>query len=569
MRTKEVALAQFTSAARQARLYVVILVCLVVGYLALVPLGYLLYTTLFDGGSFSLAPFRTAYAVTGFWELARNTTVFGVGSTLLSVGFGTFLAYCTERTNIPAKKTIFAVALVPLIIPGILYAISWVILASPRIGVLNFALAPFGLNIDIFTMPGMIWVQGLDNVPLAFLLMVAAFRSMDPTLEESAQACGASLWSVVRKITLPLALPALLAATLIMFVRNIESFETPAVLGIPGNIWVLTSQIWRVLDQWPPGYAEAGAYSVTLLAVTVFGIFLYYRALGRGKKYQTVTGKGYKAGVVDLGRARMPLFAIAMAYTVVSIVIPVAALLYTSLTPFWGSVSREALSTLTLSNYSFVFENDRVARAAFNSLILSGGAATMVMLLMAVSAWLVIRSKAPGRTILDNLSFVPLVIPGIVMGVALLIVYLRIPVHIYGTMWILFIAYSTKGMPYGMRYASASIYQLGVELEESAYVSGASWLQTFRRVVLPLLAPGLFAGWLYILMSSMRELSASLLLYSPGREVMAVLIWQLREEARMPALAALGIVMIILLLIIVTIAIQVAKKTGMRVTSEV
>jgi iron(III) transport system permease protein len=408
------------------------------------------------------------------------------------------------------------------------------------------------------------FVEGLHLSPLVFLLMFAAFRSMDPSLEESALMSGARLPTVLRRVTLPLAKPALYASVLIMAVRALESFEVPALLGIPNGIWVFTSRIWRVLNQYPPGYGQAGAYALSLLALTTLGVFWQSRLSKRGKSFQTVTGKGFRPHPMDLGRWRWPATALVLTYFFVAVVMPVLILLYASFQPFYSVPSMESLSQLTLQNYERILTTESALRAARNSFTLGIGSATAVMFVMAIASWLVVRTRIPGRWMVDNLSFLPLTIPGLVMGVALLFVYLRFPIGIYGTLWILFIAYFTRYMPYGMRYASTSTYQISGELEESAQTSGATWWQTFRRVNLPLLMPGLLAGWIYIVMVSVRELSSSILLYSPGNEVLSILIWEMWENGQFTELAALGVLMVTALVILVVVAQKLGASVGIQ-----
>jgi iron(III) transport system permease protein len=537
-----------------------------VGWLALVPLVYLVWATFYNGTGVTLEFFVQAYSAVGIGSMAFNSFAFAVGSTLLSLFIGTTLAYLCVRTDVPLKPLVFAASLVPLIIPGILYTISWIFLLSPRNGLVNSFLEPvLGPGFfDIFSLGGMVLVEGLHSSPLAFLFMYAAFRSMDPSLEESAMMNGARLWSVLRRVTVPLSRPALYAATLVMGVRAIESFEVPALLGLPSGIYVFTSRIWRSLDQYPPAFGEAGAYAVLLLVVTSLGLFWQSRLSNRRQTFQTVSGKGFRPRPMELGRLRVPAAVAILVYFAFAVVLPVLVLLYTSTQPFYSVPSVESLSNMTLDNYAAVFDSTIVQRATVNSLLLGLGSATAVMFVMAIIAWVVVRTRLRGRLILDNLAFLPLSIPGLVMGVALLFVYLRFPIPVYGTIFILFIAYFTRYMPYGMRYASTSMYQIAAELEESAATSGASWWQTFRRIYLPLLFPGLLAGWTYIVMVSFRELSSSILLYSPGSEVLSVLIFSQWENGQFTQLSALGVMMIGVLVVIVIIAQRLGAKVGVQ-----
>jgi iron(III) transport system permease protein len=537
-----------------------------IGYLALVPLGYLLWGTFFDADGFTLDFFREAYSAFGLTQLMGNSLIFTFGSTVVAVSIGTVLAYLIVRTDVPFKGVMFALSLVPLIVPGILHTIAWIFLASPRIGIINKALEPvLGPGFfNVFSLPGMMWVEGLHLSPLVFLLMFAAFRSMDPSLEESALMSGAPLRTVFRRVTVPLVKPALAASILVMAVRALESFETPALLGIPGGIWVFTSRIWRVLSSYPREFGQAGAYSMSLLILTTVGVFLHSRLGRKAKAYQTVTGKGFRPRAMELGKWRRPATAFIFAYGFVAVVLPLFVLIYSSTQPFYSPPTAETLSNMSLDNYRAVFDSDQTVRALKNSFILGIGSATLVMFAMAIAAWLVVRTKIAGRWMVDNLAFLPLVIPGLVLGVALLFVYLRSPVPIYGTLWILAIAYVTRYMPYGMRYASSSMYQISAELEESAQTSGASWWQSFRKVLLPLMMPGLLAGWIYILTVSVRELSSSILLYSPGNEVFSIVIWEQWQNGQSTEVAAFGVIMITILVALVLIARKLGAKIGVR-----
>jgi iron(III) transport system permease protein len=549
-----------------ARNLIILGVVAVIGYLALVPLGYLVWGAFFDERGFTLDWFTKAYSAVGLSEMMLNSLAFAAGSTAISVSLGTLLAYLIVRTDVPFKPLMMAASLVPLILPGILHTIAWIFLASPRIGLYNKILEPLlgPGTFNVFSLPGMMLVEGLHLSPLVFLLMVAAFRSMDPALEESALLSGARLPTVFRRVTLPLVRPALYAAILIMAVRTLEAFEVPALLGMPTGLWVFTSRIWRVLSGFPPQYGQAGAYAMTLLLLTSIGVFWHSRLAKRAKTFQTVTGKGFRPRPMELGRWRMPATGFILAYFLFAVVAPLLILVYASTQKFYAVPSLKTLTHLTGANYGYVFSSPGTVTALKNSVILGVGAATLVMLGMAVAAWLVVRTRLPGRWLVDNLSFLPLVIPGLVLGVALVFVYLRFPIPIYGTLWILLLAYLTRYMPYGMRYAASSLYQISNELEECAQTCGASWWQTFRRILLPLLAPGLLAGWVYIVTVSVRELSSSILLYSPGNEVLAIRIWEEYQNGQFTELAALGIVMVVALVALVAVAFKLGAKIGVK-----
>jgi iron(III) transport system permease protein len=546
---------------------IVLFVVAVVAYLGAVPLGFLLWQTFLRNGALTFANFRGAYNDVGIGEMMVNSLTFAVGSCLVSLTIGSVLAYLIVRTDVPGKALMFAASLVPLIIPGILHTIAWVFILDPNIGIANkWFIEPLDGHhpFNVFSLPGMIVIEGLHLAPLVFLLMVAALRSMDPSLEESAIMSGASLPTVFRKITLPLVKPALYAGALIMIVRGLESFEVPAVVGLRNHIWVYTSRIWQTLNDAVPNYGKAGAYAMTLLALTAIGVWFQSRLSRRGRSFQTITGKGFRPHPVRLGAWRIPATIFIVLYFLVAVVLPVLVLVYASTQQFYSPPSHYTLTHMTFDNYVQEWHEPVLRHAVLNSLYVGVGAATAVMLLTAVASWVVVRTRLPGRSLVDNLAFLPLTIPGLVLGVALLVVYLRVPIGIYGTLWILLIAYMTRYLPYGMRYSSTSMFQIGRELEESAQMSGAGWWHTFRRVVLPLLWPGLLAGWIYIVIVSFRELGASVLLYSPGKEVLSIVIWEQWRDGLLTEVSALGVMLIGALVVLVAIAYRLGARVGVK-----
>jgi iron(III) transport system permease protein len=537
-------------------------VVLVLVYLCVPPLIFLLWQTFSSDSGLTLDGFRRAFSTYGITELSVDTLTFTVASTLISVVCGTFLAWYTERTNLRFKSMIFIVGLIPLIVPGLLYAIAWILLLSPQTGVLagpvNTLLGHDFVN--IYSMFGMSLVQGLDNAPLAFLLMVAAFRSMDPSLEESAHVNGASPWNVFSRITLPLARPGLIAAFLVVGVRAVEGFEIPTLIGTPAGIEVFTSRIWQVVNAYPSDFQQAGAYSVVLLLITGLLVYSQGRYLRGGKRFATVSGKGFRPGRMRIiGSARPVLTGIAVVYMLASFVAPVGILLYASTQPFYAQPSVNALSRFTLEPYVYVLSQSKTSTALVNSLLLAVGAATVVTAICAVAAWVIVRHGARGGWLLDNLTFVPFVFPGIVLGVALLVFYVRVPLPIFGTLWVLLIAYVTRFIPYGMRYAVTAMVKISRELEQAGEVAGARWSQVFRWITLPLIMPGLMAGWIYVAIVSLRELSSSILLYSPGNEVSAIIIFEMWGDGQISELAAFGIIILAISAVLVLVGRRVSK----------
>lgn len=546
----------------------------IVAYLTLFPLIFLVYGSFFTptvggvAGVFTLDNFIKAYTDPSTLPILVNSIVFSAGTMVVAFIIGTGLAWVTERTNTPLRSLFFAMSLIPLIIPGILFTVSWIFLLSPRIGLINVWLKDLlglaGPPFNVYSLAGMMWVEGLHWSPIVYLMMSAAFRSMDPALEESALMSGAGLPATFYHITLKLNIPMLLSVFLLLFLRGLETFEVPAIIGLPAGIHVFTSRIYLAIRGYPSDFGLAGAYSTVLLILTLFGIFLYGRVTREATRFATVTGKGYRPRVIDLGPWRHVATGVIVIYLAVMVILPFFVLLWNSLLPFYLRPSLEALSKLTLHNYPFVFKLPKTTRAITNSVFLSIASATIIMLLTSVVAWIVVRTRLRGRWVLDNLASLPLIFPSVVMGVALIWVYLTLPIPIYGTIWILLVAYVTRFLPYGMRACSGGLLQIHRELEEAAEVSGAPWWRSFAAVVLPLLRPALLAGWIYIVIVSIRELGSSIFLWGPGAEVLSVIIFDFWQTGHFQELCAVGIMLVLALFVLAIVSRRLSQRYGVQ-----
>jgi iron(III) transport system permease protein len=541
-------------------------------YLAGVPLVMLLYGSIRSapigepGATFTIQNYVKAYFDKEFYLLFLNSVYYALGVCSVTFLIGTFLAWVSERTNTPLKKLFVVMALIPFIIPGILSTIAWILLLSPKIGLINLVIkgalgleaAPF----NVYSMWGMIWAESIHLYPLVFLLMSAAFRNMDTSLEEAALTAGSSTLSTFGRITLPLMRPAMFSVMLIVFVRGIEAFEVPALIGVPAKISVFTTKIFLAIHQFPSDFGLAGAYAVTLLAISTVGVLIYGKITRREERYATVTGKGYRPRVIDLGGWKYVTCAIAFLIFFLAVIMPVFVLLWSSFIPYYGVPSWELAAKMTLANYQYILNYPLAATAFKNSFYLSVGSATLVMLLTSVIAWVTVKTKLPGRALLDTMTFIPIAMPGIVLGVSLIWVYLTLPIPIYGTIWVLLLAYITKYIPYGIRAASASMIQINKELEEASLTAGGTWFQTFRKVILPLLMPGFTAGWIYISIIALRELSTSILLYSYNSTVLSIMAFDLWEGGQYTYVCALGVMMVLLLVVMAFTARKLGAKIG-------
>jgi iron(III) transport system permease protein len=535
---------------------ILICVAILVVYLVVTPLGMLIWNSLKTTppgvpGPLTLANFINAYSDPTLYPLLANSLLFAAGTTVFAFVIAFAMAWLVERTNAPLRDLAYVIAIVATIIPGMIASIAWIMLLHPRIGLVNLALInAFGLNeapLNIHSMVGMIFVAGLRQVPVMFLLLAGALRSMDPSLEESSAACGSGHSSTMWRITFPLMLPASTAAMIYSFINAIEAFEIPALIGMPVKIYVFATKIYLAMHQSPPDYGASAALGITVLAITAVATICYLRILRRGEKYVTVTGKGYRPRPIDLGRWKFLGTAFLFTFLFVDVILPMLALIWASLLPFYQIPSVKAFQSVSLASYVSAWQYPGVLNSVKNSLALAiiGGGVTM--LLAAVISWIVVRSRVPGRRFLDFLAIAPLATPSIVLGMALVFLYLSLPLPIYGTLWILLIAFVTKYIPWATRNTNAALLQIHRELEEASSVSGASWRQTFRRVLAPLLVPAFVSGFLYIFSHIIRDISLAILLYSPKSNVFAVVIWELWQAGTIAQVGAISVVLVVLL----------------------
>jgi iron(III) transport system permease protein len=518
-------------------------------------------------GVLSLAAYEEILSSPGLLNLAGGTLVFAAGSTLVGLLLGGSLAWLTARTNAPFKQLVYAGIFVSFAVPGILRTIGWIFLLGPRAGALNelyrTVFRTDGVLLDVFSLPAMVMIEGIFWVPLTFLMLSSSLQAMDPSLEEAAATSGASMLVTLRRITAHLALPSVLSVLILAFIRSTQAFEVPLLLGAPAKIYVLTTQVFLSTQAGVvPEYSYASAYGVLLLGFLVACIALYTRATRRASQFATVTGKGFRPRLLDLG----PWRAVAGAF-ILGVVglqfLPVAYLVVVSFLPTLG-LDQPLWQQLTLRNYQAMASNPQIPLALGNSLAIGAATATIVVLLAAVVAWVTLRSRIPAARILDPLASLPLIFPGVVMGVAILSLYIRSPIPVYGTIWILVIAYSTSFLPFGLRYAHPGLLRIHPELEESAQASGAGWTSTFVHIVVPLLLPALFAGWIFVFLISLRELSAAALLYTARTPVIATTMLDLWQNGNVNQVSAFGTVVALVSIAIALVAYRSSRRWGLQ-----
>lgn len=542
---------QAPRAISNTNLWLFVLTAAVLVYLVVPPFFFILSASFLsesgpNAGELTLEHYANiAASVSDFRVLIWNSLIFSVGSALGALLLGTLLAWLAERTNAPFQSVAYISAYVSFGIPGIVKVIGWILLLGPEAGLINVMTGDLlGVSplFDVFSMAGMILVEAFVWTPVVFLLMATPFRSMDPSLEEAALTAGSTNWQVFRQVTLPLALPSVLAVLMLTFVRSLEAFEIPALIGLPGGIEVLTTKIYmQIRTGFLPRYGEASAYSVLLIVLVSLVLFFYHRVTSQGYKYSTITGKGFRPRRIDLGSWRRIGGSLLLLLPLLQL-LPLVALAWSSFLPFIQPPSRKAFAALSFNNYISAFSDGAIVWAVLNSLVVSLTSATAVVLVTFVAAWLVVRTNISQRWALDQLATVPLVFPGLVMGVAILKMYLTLPVPIYGTVWIMVFAFLVRYLPYGIRFSYAGLLSIHRELEDSSAACGGNWGQTVRKILFPLMLPTLFAGWIYIFLITIRELSVALLLYSPGSQVISVTIWELWDNGRIGELAAFSLV---------------------------
>jgi len=541
---------------------------LIVGFLVIYPIGALLW------GSFRTAPpgnpanftignYIKAFTSRNILKILKNTFIIMSGVTLIASPIGIFLAWITTRTNTPFREQLEVLNVLPFLLSPFVAAIAWMMLLDKRMGIINHALVKFVPFIkkppfDIATLGGTIFVLSLYYIPYMYLFVLGSFKAMDPSLEEAARISGSNNFKCAVRITLPLALPAILSGILTIFVHTAGQFGVPATLMAPRGEFVLTTQIQRFLAFYPQDYNSAATFGALLLGITATGVFIQRRMIAK-KEFTTVTGKAYRPRLIDLGKWRYVTFAFNLIYLFVGLVMPYFALILVSFHKYWAGIINFRL--LTLEHFKYVlFEQEASVRSIINSLFLATVGVFICLLLAMLTSYLINRTKVKGRGVFDYLSMLPIAIPGMVIGVGLLWAWIRVPIAIYGTIWIIMIAFITRYIPYGVRSLSSSLLSLGKEHEESSWVCGASWFRTVRRILIPLLKPGFAAAALLLYILFMRELSTAILLWFPGTEVVSVQIFQLLRDGDFPATAALATVQTILIFIGIIILRLITKE---------
>jgi iron(III) transport system permease protein len=509
------------------------------------PLGAIFSTSVRNQAGLTFGNYAEVFTKPAFLTAIRNTIIISFWVGLIAVIVGGLLGWLVTRTDLPWKKTVRALVMASFVTPPFLGAFAWTLLAGPNAGALNklFRAVTGGQEFlfNIFTMTGLIFVMALYSFPYAFSMIANVCELISSDLEDAAVILGANKLKTAWTITLPLALPALLSGFIIAFLHSLSLFGAPAILGLPAGIHTITTQIWT-LFQYPPRLELAAAFSVPLLLATMVLIGLQKRILGR-RGFSTVGGRGGQKRLVKLGWGRVPVFILVLAILSCSVFLPYWILLKAAFSKAWAMPLD--WDNFTVENFSYVlFQYSDTQRAIVNTFKLGILTATTGTLLAMLIAYITNRNILRGARYLSFFALAPLVIPGIVLAVGLFIVYTQQPVVLYGTVWILFIAFLTKEMPIGFSQAESTFKSIHVELEDASRILGANRLVSLKDVTAPLARSGLIAAWCFIFIGVIRELSAAILLFAPSSKVISVVIFDLKEEGQVGAISVLGILLL-------------------------
>lgn len=478
-----------------------------------------------------------------YWRLVGRSLLVGVGITLVATLVGVPLAWLTVKTDMPFKRLVELSAILPFFTSTFIGGLAWIFLGNPTNGLLKLW---FGLPVNVYSMSGIIWVTGIYMAPYMFLFTAAALRNMDTTYEEASFMCGASLWRTLTRVTLPLILPALLSGMSLVLVISMGIFGVAAILGFPGKIVLLATEIYAKTVLTPPNYGAATVCGLTLMGITA-GLIVLQRWILRTGSYALVGGRGFRMKLYPLGKWTPIALLACSLYALLAVILPGLVLIKTSFQPY----PTPKFGLWTLDNWTGFFEKADLLQTLLRSLYLSTFGATFCVVLTAVIAYIIHRSNVPGRKLLEQTAVMPIGIPGIVMGLAMIWAYIVWP--IWGTLWVVIIAYMTLFMPYGVRALGATIVQIHPELEESSRVHGASWLRTFWRVVMPLLRPGIYSTWILLFIIFIREISAAVLLTSINTRLFPVLIFEQWTEGYLNVMSAGALLLSLIMLAVIAL----------------
>jgi iron(III) transport system permease protein len=505
------------------------------------------------------------------YAILANTLIFSGIALVIALGLGVAIAFLCERTDIPGKPVVFTLMSVSLILPNFAVALGWVFLLNPQIGLLNGALmsllglreAPF----NIASLTGMGFVEGLNLVPVAFVMSAAALKSMDPVLEEAASMSAATALGTFRRITLPVLAPAILGVTIYIFTLSFTAFDVPAVIGLSRRIFTFSTYIYSMLDQTveTPKYGFVAALSVTMIAFGAVLGWYYNRVQRQGRKYAVISGKAFRPRILPLGRARGPAIAAIACYFIAAQLLPLLVLAWAACLPYLQMPSAASIAQLSTSNL-FRGIDFRFFGALGNTALLMLLVPTITVALSLAISWVVLRSNIRYRSVFDIFAFMPHTIPAVVFSVSALFVALFVLqgiVPIYGTIWLLVMVYAVSRLGYGTRMTNSALVQINRELEEAGAASGAGFARTMRAIVLPLMRPTILYSWIWIALLSYRELTLPILLAGRDNQPLSVVVWGYLQTSSYGPASAITLVMLALLSPMIALYWIAARRAGL------
>jgi iron(III) transport system permease protein len=534
--------------------------------LVLYPIFFLLQASLDVGDPEARPP--TAYGFDNYVTLLQysqillNTLLVSLAATVMAMVFGFVMAWILSRTDVPGRQTFEQLMAIPYYVTPLLGAFAWSLLGAPESGFINQVWRALGGEdhlIDMATPLGIAWVMALFEGSVAFVMIGAVMKSMDPALEEASQMTGAGRLRTMLKVTLPLVAPGVLGAAIFVFAEMLGSFSAALVLGMPNRFYVVTTAIYQFVSQYPPRLPLAAAMGVSLFAVMFVMLYLY-RLVIAGRSYVTITGKAFRPRAIEVGRLRWVLLGVCAFYVLLSVALPLGTLAYASLQRI--AVAFPAAGNWTLDNYRTALTLNAVRSALANSFVLGGATATIGVVVMGLLSWIIYRSRVRGGFVIEYIVMFPQAVPRLVFAFGMMWAWLVSPIPIYGTLWVLLIAYLTVFLPLGVRAISGVMLQIDKSLEECAQMCGAAWFYRIRTVTMPLLRPGLVAAWLLLFIASVRELGASILLMGPNSKVITPAIVESWFATSAELTAAMALIQTLVVALAMAVFLSVMRRAS-------
>lgn len=519
--------------------------CSVLAIFSVLPLvALMLRGVLETQGGHTVVTFQAVQLVLSersYWIATANTIIISIGATVLAAAIGVVLAWCLVRTNVPYARALENLSTMPIFIPPFIGAFAWVLIAAPRIGLFNLPFRAMGATdpLDIYTYAGLIWTIGIYVAPYVMMIVAAALRNMDPSLEEAAQVSGLSRARTMAVITFPLIAPSILSGAVLSFVISIGLFGTPVLLGLTKEIYLITSKIYRELQVFPPNFGVTAVLAIYLMALSVVANLLQRWAL-HGRSFITVTGKGFRPRIIKLGTARYAIAGFIWLYLILTVFAPILLIVAAALSAYTWS------GKLTWSNIEWLWQSHDVHDTVLNSLFITVVAATATTVLGLAVSWITTRTRISGRHFIEYVVLLPMSVPSLAFALGVSFFWLWAPWTIYGTIWIIIVGLIGRYVSYSVRTITSSLVQIHPELEESARVSGYGWSKTMRQITVPLVMPSLISSWVMVYSIFISELSMVLPLYTADTRTLSILsfdVWEIGKFSQVAALSVLQLVM--------------------------